>query len=93
MTQTKYTPGPWRIYDLLSNHEIITDRKTAPETESIGLFSKNPSPANAHLIAAAPELLEALELLFIDNKNGCVADDWRMEKAKATIDKAKGLAQ
>lgn len=59
MTQTKHTPGPWRVFSALGKPEIVTDRKTAHETESICMAG---SFENAFLIAAAPELLELLTL-------------------------------
>ena len=67
MTQeAEYTPGPWVHYDdsadgKTNRHEIAAFGKTichiyhsVPEQDK----------ANARLIAAAPELLEALELML-----------------------------
>jgi hypothetical protein len=73
MSDTKHTSGPWRIFDVLSNHELITDRKTAHETESIALFSKNPSPANRRLIAAAPD--HHTNALYLDSVMPDVDED------------------
>jgi hypothetical protein len=60
---TTYTPGPWRLFTAFTDPEIVTDRKSAHETESLVQFRGQPNAlANARLMAAAPELLEALEL-------------------------------
>jgi hypothetical protein len=61
MTQT-HTPGPWRVFDAFTDIEIVTDRPTARETESLVQFKgQRNARANARVMAAGPELLEALE--------------------------------
>lgn len=58
-TQT-HTPGPWQ----LSGHEVIVKNhgSVAIATTDIGMVAtKEEREANARLIAAAPELLSALE--------------------------------
>lgn len=55
-----------------------------------------PSPeceANAHLIAAAPELLEALEDLMEAVKDHYEAGGYEWKQARAAIAKAKGEEQ
>lgn len=71
MTQTTHTPGPWEIYQ----STICTGDGKANEIAKIttyGVWMGDGSPygprnpigdANAHLIKAAPEMLEALEAL------------------------------
>src|SRR5438477_9132042 len=69
MTQTAHTPGPWRVFAPfgLERAEIVTDRATADETESIISFDgEDNTLANARLIAAAPKLLELAERALID---------------------------
>jgi len=95
MTTTQHTAGPWRVFDAFTNPEIVTDRPTAFETESLVQFKgqKN-AKANARLMAAAPELLDALEELHFvtDSKtSGGSLEDARELAAKA-IAKAKGGA-
>jgi len=59
--EATHTPGPWRVFDLFTDLEIVTDRKTAHETESIVQFKgQRNAKANAWLMAAAPALLHAL---------------------------------
>lgn len=57
MSENKFTPGPW---------SIVFDTDISAHNETIATVagfntSKNEDKANANLIAAAPELLEALE--------------------------------
>lgn len=62
---TKWTPGPWKHYDdsdsVTRRHEIVALGKTVAR-----IYCSEPEvdPYNAHLIAAAPELYEALEAVM-----------------------------
>jgi len=63
MSAPKFTPGPWhvslgRIAGVKGEHEVVTTDRAA-----VGVFSDNKEvrEANAHLIAAAPDLFAALE--------------------------------
>ena len=102
---SKATPGPWSIFD-----ELVI---TAPEHGSVA-FAYGPSMpeksevgrrslANARLIAAAPELLEALKdclQTLTDSRLGTyqymegseIYGDFResADKARAAIAKAEG---
>ena len=61
MTTTTHTPGPWRLFDAFTDPEIVTDRATAQETESLVQFKgQRNAKANGRLMAAAPTLLQAL---------------------------------
>lgn len=76
---TKYTPGPWRISSFQPWY-IIPDDRAEPlcslaEFDDVGrcqhIFPDNKvheASANARLIAAAPELLEALHAI-VDEAN------------------------
>ncbi len=56
----KHTPGPWRISDARSTKVVlIDDAKGQAVGELVWADVRN--PADARLIAAAPDLLEALE--------------------------------
>ena len=97
MSEVKHTPGPW-FAGVLAGPEM-------EETISIGPMEKEvhyedclcevwhgnyDAEANAKLIAAAPELLEALEELVESAK--CAG--WHpshIEQAKEVIAKAKGV--
>jgi hypothetical protein len=60
----KHTPGPWRLDEY---GEIVGGKHGSPVCElppaSMLAGSITESDANTHLIAAAPEMLEALERL------------------------------
>ncbi len=76
MTESKHTPGPWKITRALTEERthtlsIGTPKKFIAVLECYRVDGgpyKMPEdgPANAQLIAAAPELLEALEYLLLD---------------------------
>lgn len=84
-----HTPGPWRIeenndqgnIDILSNDDIYSFYIA----EVWG--GMRAQKANAHLIAAAPALLEALENLENDD-NSIPSHAWDM--VQSAIAKAKG---
>ena len=65
MSQTKFTPGPWKAYD---NYVEI------PGKPLIEVDTGNPIPGDSsndtHLIAAAPDLYEALEVI-LEEPHGC----------------------
>lgn len=50
--------------------------------------------ANAHLIAAAPDLLSVLEKIWRLQHDGCTDDEWSAawSEAEAVMDKARGQA-
>ena len=66
MIETHHTPGPWRVQ--ATGHSFVVEAHTHTEAISV---DENGNPcrwseyneANARLIAAAPELLEALQRL------------------------------
>lgn len=104
----KHTPGPWKAHfnvptAMIAGHIIKTDndlmRPIASLWEGGGTKGKPTQIANAHLIAAAPELLEALRslLAYTDMLDeGCavsgnpVAEDPAQSAARAAIAKAEG---
>lgn len=60
---SKHTPGPWVVEERPPNMRVIfagltTDRRPAP-----CVLMDGDQEANAHLIAAAPEMLEALKVV------------------------------
>ncbi len=97
MTNTQHTPGPWEIsadkYANFKNAVFGPDELKVADCGSSRLTGE--VEANARLIAAAPELLEALEraadeLKRAQNSNG---SQWLVDeeaKARAAIAKAKG---
>ena len=61
MTNRQPTPGPWRVCDAFTDLEIVTDRPTALETESIVQFKgQRNARADAAWIDRAVNSHEAL---------------------------------
>lgn len=104
---TKHTPGPWSIeYPLpgdtshcaKSGCQMAIQAPIGPDVCWIRSFSEwsEMAKANARLIAAAPELLEALEniwdFLAEDDGEGACSPLYQssIDKVKAAIAKAKG---
>jgi hypothetical protein len=61
-SETKHTPGPW----IASGAKVLDKRQTllADVHQTASRPSADESAANARLIAAAPELYEALRVLL-----------------------------
>ena len=97
MENVKHTPGKWRV----TEGTMHPHRRIFSEDENIGYVVDHTATAeaNANLIAAAPELLEALEnllqqLRFSRLPKIDVKKDYSLmvalEFAKTTIAKAEG---
>ena len=75
MTNTSHTPGPWRVIfeSIDPEWSVVTDARgnivanvnseTGPDVPPL-VSTKMPRDANARLIAAAPDLLAALEAVM-----------------------------
>ena len=91
MKKSKHTPGPWR-YE--AETKTIRAEPTNYWLATMDSWDKAvDSNANAHLIAAAPEMLEALKSIQANNKlmnalNG--QDRETLEKIQSAIAKARG---
>lgn len=103
----KHTPGPWFITGTMTKYvEARIPGRMIQEVAACGPTAADDGygeqqMANARLIAAAPELLEALTDAVIDFDNWAAHEDnhphehlvvW-VEKARAAIAKAKGEAK
>ena len=91
---SNHTPGPWVVVDDHPDKACyyIQEKNHLDEIATIYRYERNPcnTLADARLIAAAPELLEALEQVvsFVDAGQGT----WTVEeqqKARAAIARAK----
>jgi len=101
------TPGPWRIHWIRASVPMEPYRVIATNGDRVtrwGTFIKPSQPAasaNAHLIAAAPDLYEALaeacdeirELRHYANNHGGMIDELDFVAGLATLAKARGEAQ
>jgi hypothetical protein len=99
MTMTKHTQGPWHITGNKTKYiEARIRDGWLQEVASVGPTESDngygpQQEANARLIAAAPELLEALqEILAIDGHSSLTREDSDKldAKARAAIAKATG---
>lgn len=90
LPETKHTPGPWIIETDLENseHIIIVDSRTESYILA-GPFNEN-HRADARLIAAAPELLEALQICSSLLNNTDLAFHPGNVQARLIISKAMG---
>ena len=91
-----HTPGPWRVEEIelfetgsgvqvvAADGTVIADNQT--------YYPQSLDPANAHLIAAAPELLEALKAMsHVEARDpGHVESIRAFSLARAAIAKAEG---
>ena len=92
---SEHTPGPWRDWEE-SIGAVMAPRSNDASwgSRAVALIAQWPSAeeraANARLIAAAPEMLEALE----DARDWCLDDDggdyWPYKAIIEAIDKATG---
>lgn len=89
-----HTPGPWEVVEDTQDEDITIQADIGDETVDVALVygaplledgSENEDIANAHLIAAAPELLECLEVL-----NEIVSRYWGKPFTSGMIDGALG---
>lgn len=109
---SKFTPGPWNANEVKEGHFLIErepegDHKWVPiavidhSRDGHDLTRIVTTPANAHLIAAAPQMYEGITDAIlclrnyedIDNNNG---PNWAMrmvQELEAIIAKADGLTQ
>lgn len=99
---THHTPGPWTVQPnsrTVGRGAWIHDETGNNVALACGTSDENAN-ANAHLIAAAPELYEALEKIVIDEENrrkslrtnspAAQFSDKRLAAARAALAKARG---
>jgi hypothetical protein len=94
--ETKFTPGPWRfkIGDSFSATDYIIEQDT-PEEEwvvlrwEIGPYrNPNSEQANARLIAAAPELLDAAQFALTVLRSHFQFDSHDFDEVRETLQAA-----
>lgn len=87
-----HTPGPWKVVDRLY---VWTDDAVGCEVakvcdENIDDDMLGQCDADARLIAAAPDLLDAVEELLIYLADWDDPDNETCQRARAAVAKAKG---
>ena len=84
---SKHTPGPWWV-------AASGSFKVATITSTIGIYAdqmpKEESETDARLIAAAPELLQALKFAVQQNEHDILMTGEELRQCRAAIAKATG---
>ena len=89
MTDTTHTPGPWRVLHKTGVFPMDSDCWTIGTAEQ----HRKEHEANARLIAAAPDLLAALQAMVAHYPAGInTMLDEASTAARAAIDRATGAA-
>lgn len=91
---SKHTPGPWVVHPT-SIHPAVRSVGTAEVGPrricTVGSTNGNPIDLlNAHLIAAAPELLQALKFAVQQNEHDILMTSEELRQCRAAIAKATG---
>lgn len=101
---TSHTPGPWRVQVARKgdvrmptpalNESILVEAETSQgfrPVAVIGLPDLAHVQANARLIAAAPDLLDALAIAFLTIENQCDPSNVAIPVIQAAMAKVDGL--
>lgn len=90
MTKTAHTPGPWIV-----TRQYVVGPRDESDSQGFGMvvgvadvYGDNRNQ-DARLIAAAPDMLEALKLVADSGKFSCF-DDLAWDAVNAAIAKAEG---
>lgn len=90
----KWIPGQWNIERYKEPYTyVINNINIMADGLILAKLGKELSPehtANAHLIAAAPELYEALESLLYGIENSDRIENYRIDVAIKALAKARG---
>lgn len=90
-----HTPGPWSVETKGSRHFIDgADELTVAYVDRAGVRDRQSYEANARLIAAAPDLFEALEdAAFLMRMAAKIAGPMQDSFRRSAEDAAKALAK
>ncbi len=87
MKEHDYTPGPWHVSN--EGKLVIRDDEWLVPVATAGYATNDEELATAKLIAAAPDLLEALQsILELQTRGYVVLGDKYTDMARAAISKA-----
>lgn len=98
---SKHTPGPWMVDTNFRGEQFVQAGNTEDGIQPFGScsccgeyiygYNQEEREANARLIAAAPDLLEALKsLLCVDYRSWDNSAQEKWEAASAAVAKAEG---
>lgn len=86
MSEVKFTRGPWiSVEGTTSGREVLAEKPSTKSRLRVARIGGPDRDANAHLIASAPELYEALDNIL---KRGLTID--LIDPARAALAKARG---
>ena len=85
-----HTPGPWHTENYAGEHRIIGPPNGYAYVVARIQKAGSSVKANAALISAAPELLEACKMIIAINDCGCHITNNEIKKIKQAISKAQG---
>lgn len=90
MTNNKHTPAPWYRTETYGRYITIRSEHSNRTVARVpwGKEGTTYDDADSRLIAAAPELLEALETIICSDNARLCQSEW--EAGRAAIAKAKG---
>jgi hypothetical protein len=83
MNDFKHTPGPWVVCP-----DLTTDYLFNIYDQDKNIVHDRNMEADANLIAAAPDLMDALDSIF----NGSGMTGGNMDKARTALAKARGVS-
>jgi len=84
-----HTPGPWKVRARFDNEVLIPGYAPLDLGGVQAEENYETAQADARLIAAAPDLLAALET-WAANRRDVAGDEWLVAIAEAAIAKARG---
>ena len=90
MSESKHTPGPWKRKDNFVYSPMFDEDDTLFVSIAVACTGIAPAIANATLIAAAPDMYEALETIERVAGIGMMEDDPARVKARDALRKARG---
>lgn len=89
-TTHKHTPGPWSATGHDGKQSIVIETEWGSVAKALPIGAQDQESSNAHLIAAAPELLQvARDFLLL-----AALHDWdgaAIDFAKVAVAKAEGM--
>lgn len=86
---SKHTPGPWKQQSYLLYASQMGKAEYPIHAKKRGLIAKAYKDSDACLIAAAPDLLEALQTFPGFTDDATIGDTW-IETMRAAVAKATG---
>ena len=89
-TEAKHTEGPWITRTGTTTGKEVVGKTPRGKDYIVARCGGKDRQANANLIAAAPDLLAALESLTANLDEGDFISLTRIDTAKAAIAKARG---